>query len=122
MNQIFGHKFKKTVSSDDMIFFIDEIIVNNVDFYCSFTLDTEAPTYLDRSTDNGKTLPDPLKYLSASQITININVLLMKSMHPIYFWTRTSKGALVTLKYITDWESMSHQYPQTTTHQLRTDL
>ena len=61
----FGHKFKKTVSSDD-IFFIDEIIVNNVDFYCSFTLDTEALTYLDRSTDNGKTLPDPLKYLSAS--------------------------------------------------------
>ena len=85
----FGHKFKKTVSSDD-IFFIDEIILNNVDFYCSITLDTEAPTFLDRSTDNGKTLPDPLKYLSASQITINIYVLLMKGMHPIYFWTRTS--------------------------------
>ena len=44
------------------------------------------------STENGKTLPDPVKKPSASQMKIPITVLLLISKTLITFWTRTIYG------------------------------
>ena len=44
------------------------------------------------STENGKTLPDPVKKPSASQMKIPITVLLLISETLITFWTRTIYG------------------------------
>ena len=46
----------------------------------------------DRSTGNGNTFPDPEKSPSAFPVTINITVLLMRSLTLISFWTRTVYG------------------------------
>ena len=46
----------------------------------------------DRSTENGITLPDPVKNPSAFPATINISVLLMSSIALIFFSTRTIYG------------------------------
>ena len=43
----------------------------------------------DRSTENGITFPDPVKNPSAFPLTINITVLLMRSITLILFWIRT---------------------------------
>ena len=45
-----------------------------------------------RSSENGKTFSDTLKHPTASQITINIIVLLMRSITLISFWTCTCYG------------------------------
>ena len=47
----------------------------------------------DRPTENGITLPDPVKKPSAFPVTIGITVLLMSSITLISFWTRTIYGA-----------------------------
>ena len=46
----------------------------------------------DRSTENGITIPDPVRYLSVSPATINKTFLLMSSIALIYFWTRIIYG------------------------------
>ena len=46
----------------------------------------------NRSTENGITFPDPVKNPSAFPVTINIFVLLMRSITLISFWTRTIYG------------------------------
>ena len=75
-----GHIFKKTVSFDDIVHFIDEAnTMTYVDFDCGITFYPEAPTKLERSTENGKTFPDLVKNPCASQVTINITILLVRS-------------------------------------------
>ena len=46
----------------------------------------------DRSTENGITIPDPIKNLNAFPVTINIPILLMRSIALISFWVRTFHG------------------------------
>ena len=46
----------------------------------------------DRSIENGSTFTDPLKNPSAFPVTINITVLLMRSVSLISFWTCTIYG------------------------------
>ena len=81
-----GLNSKKTISSDTIVHFIEEEnIVTWGDFGCGITLYPEAPTKTDRPTDNGKTFPDPVKNPSASQVTIKITVLLMRTIPLISF-------------------------------------
>ena len=46
----------------------------------------------DRSTENGITFPDPVKNPNAIPATINIPVLLTRSIELIPLWTRTIHG------------------------------
>ena len=46
----------------------------------------------DGSTENGITIPDPTKNPKAFPVTINIPVLLMRSIALISFWARTIYG------------------------------
>ena len=78
--------FKKTVSFDDFVHFIDdENIVTYTDFDCGFTFYPETPTKSDRSTENGITFPDPVKNPSAFPVTIVITVLLMSRITLLSF-------------------------------------
>ena len=63
-----GQDFKKTVSFDDIVHFIDEEnIVTNVDFYCDTTFYPESPTkirqmnrernYISRSCEKPMCIP-----------------------------------------------------------------
>ena len=82
-----GQSFKKTVSSDGIVHFIDE--ENNmtyVDFLRGITFYPETPTKSDTSTENGITFPDPVKNPKAFPVTINITVFsLMSSITLISF-------------------------------------
>ena len=75
-----------------------------------------------------KLIPDSVKNPRASQVSITMTVLLMKSKPLLNFWTRTiflldmDPATLMTLIHTTDNESMCNQYPETTTHQPRTNL
>ena len=75
-----GQNFKKTVSFDDIVHFIDENIVTYVDFDCGITFYPETPKKTDRSTQKGITDPDPVENSSAFPVTINMNLLLMSSI------------------------------------------
>ena len=46
----------------------------------------------DRSTENGIAFPDPVKNPNAFPATLNIPVLLISSIAPLSFWTRTIYG------------------------------
>ena len=46
----------------------------------------------DRSTQNGITIPDPVKNPSAFPVTINITVFFMSSITLTSFWTHTTYG------------------------------
>ena len=81
-----GPNLKKTVSFDDVVHFIDkENMVTYVDFDYGITFFPETPTKSDRSSENGITLPDPVKNPYAFPATINIPVLLMSSIALIPF-------------------------------------
>ena len=81
-----GQKFKKTVSSDDIVHFIDEEnIVTYVHFDCKVASTLKLVQKSDRPTENGITFPDPVKNPSAFPVTTNITVLLMSSITLISF-------------------------------------
>ena len=81
-----GQNFKKTVSFDDIVHFIDEEdIVTYEDFDCGITFYPETPTKSQRSTENAITFPDPVKNPSALPVTIGITVLLISSITLISF-------------------------------------
>ena len=68
-----GYTFKKTVSFDDIVLFIDEEnIVICVQIDCGIFSTLKVLQKLDRSTENRETIPDPVKNSSASQVKINI--------------------------------------------------
>ena len=88
-----GPNVEKTVSFDDVVHFNDEEnIVTYVDFDCGITFCLKLLQKSDRSTENGITIPDPLKNLSAFPATINMSVLLMSSIALISIWPRTFYG------------------------------
>ncbi len=81
-----GPNLKKTVSFDDAVHFIDEEnMVTYVDFDCGITFFSETPKKSERSSENGITIPDPVKNPSAFPATINIPFLLMSSIALISF-------------------------------------
>ena len=81
-----GPNVKKIASFDDVVHFIDEEnMVTDVDFDCGITFFPETPTKSDRATENGITIPDPVKNLNAFPATINIPILLMSSIALISF-------------------------------------
>ena len=49
----------------------------------------------DISTDNIKTIPEPVKNPGAFQLRINVTVLLMNSLPLTSFWTRTIYGTWI---------------------------
>ena len=77
----FGQSWKTTVCFDDIVHFIGE---ENIMTYADF----------DRGIINRerKYLPDPVKSPTASQITISLTVLLMRSIPVRSFWTGTVSG------------------------------
>ena len=91
--RICGHNFERTVSFDNMVLLFDgENLVNYVDFDMVSFHTMKLQQKLNKSTENGKTSPGPVKNPRASQVTINITVLLTKNTHLITFSTRTSYG------------------------------
>ena len=91
-----GQNFKKTVSFNDIVHFIDEEdIVTYEDFDCGITFYPETPTknrqinrernYICRSCEKSKCIP-------SNPVTIGITVLLMSSITLISFWTRAICG------------------------------
>ena len=90
-----SQNFKKTVSFDDIVHFIDE---ENIVTYKKVLIVVLLSTLnllqkSDRSTENGITFPDPVKNPSTFPVTIGITVLLMSSKTLISFWTRTKYGS-----------------------------
>ena len=78
--------FRKTLSIDDIAHFFDEEnIVTYEDLDCGITFYAETPTKKDRSIENGITFPDSVENPSAFPVTINITVLLMRSITLISF-------------------------------------
>ena len=81
-----GPNVKKTVSFDDVVHFIDkENMATYVDFDGGIKFLPETPTKSDRATENRITFPDLVKNPNAFPVTINIPVLLMKSIALISF-------------------------------------
>ena len=82
----FGPNFKKTVSFDDVVHFIDEEnVVTYVDFDCGITFFPETPTKIRQINRERNYIPDPRKNATAIPATINITVLLMSSIPLISF-------------------------------------
>ena len=88
-----GRNLKKTVSSGDILHFIDEEDnVTNEDFDCGISFYPWTPTKIKQTTENGNTFLDPVKNASAFQVTIGLTVSLINSITLISFWIRTIYG------------------------------
>ncbi len=113
-----GQKFKKTVSFDDIVHFIDqEDIVTYEDFDCGFTFYPEFPTkireinrernYISRSCEKSKCTPSNFRHNCFIDEQHNSNIFLnpynSRDMIP---------AALISLNNTNDRESMTNQYPQ----------
>ena len=122
-----GPNFKKTVSFDDVVHFIDEEnIVTYVDFDCSITFLPETPTkirqitrernYISRSCEKPQYNPSNDQHVCPIDEQHSSNIFLT----PYILWDM-SPAALTSLNHNNDRYSVSNQYPQPTTHQPRTD-
>ena len=122
-----GRNFKKTVSLDDIVHFIDEVnIVIYVDFICGNTFYTETPkkvrqvnrelNYISRSCEEAKCIP------SNDQHNCSINEQHLSNFFlNLYNLWNIVPAAPMSLNHINDRDFMSNQYPQTVTHQPRID-
>ena len=122
-----GRNFKKTVSFDDIVHFIDEEdIVTYEDFACGITFYQETPKeireinreriYISRSCEKTKCVPINDWHNCFIDEQHNSNIFL----NPYNLWDMVP-AALMSLNHTNDRYSMSNQYPQPTTHQPRTD-
>ena len=122
-----GQNFKRTVSFDEIVHFIDEEnIVTYEDLDCGITFCPEAPTKIrqinrernciSRSCEKPKCHPsnDQNNCFIDEQHKSNI------FLNPYNLWDMVP-AALMSLNHTNDRFSMSNQYPQPTTHQPRTD-
>ena len=123
-----GQNFKKTVSFDDIVHFIDkEDIVIYDNFDCGVTFYPETPTkikqmnrernYISRSCEKSKCVPSNDRHNCFIDEQHNSNIFL----NPYNLWDM-APAALISLNHTNDRYSMSNQYPQPTTHQPRTEL
>ena len=122
-----GQNFKKTVSSDDIVHFIDEEdIVDYEDFDCAITFYPETPTkirqinrernYISRSCEKSKCIPSNDRHNCFIDDQHNSSIFL----HPYNLWDMVP-AALMLLNLTNDRYFMSNQYHQPTTQQPRTD-
>ena len=122
-----GRNFKKTVSFDDIVHFIDEEdIVTYENFDCGITFYHETPTkireinrkrnYVSRSCEKAKCIPSNGRHNCFIDKQHNCDI----SLNPYNLWDMVP-AALMSLNHTNDRYSMSNQYPQPTTHQPRTD-
>ena len=122
-----GQNFKKTVSFDKNVHFIDqEDIGTYEDFDCGFTFNTESPTkirqtnrernYISRSCEKTKCIPSNDRHNCFFDEQHNSNIFL----NLYNLWSMVT-AALMSLSHSNGTYSMFNQYPQPTTQQHRTD-
>ena len=88
-----GQIFRKTVSFDEIVHFIDEAgIIAYEDVACGITLYPETPTKVREINREGSYISRSCKKPSALPITFGKSILLMSSITLISFWTRTIYG------------------------------
>ena len=81
-----GQTFKKTVSFDDIVHFLDEEnIVTYVDFDCGITFYPETPTKIRQIKREQNYLSRSCEKPSALAAAINLTVLLMSSIALLSF-------------------------------------
>ena len=122
-----GQNFKKTVSFDKNVHFIDEEgIVTYEDFDCGFTFNPESPTkirqinreqnYISRSCEKPQCIPSNDQHICVVDELHSSNIL----MNPYNLWNLVP-AALLSLCHTNDTNSLFNQYPQPTTQQPRAD-
>ena len=122
-----GQNFRKTVSFDKNVHFIDEEdIVTYEHFDCGFTFNPESPTkirqtnrernYISRSCEKSKCIPSNDRHNCFIDEQHNSNIFL----NPYNLWGMVP-AALMSLSHNNDTNSMFNQYPHPTTQQPRTD-
>ena len=122
-----GQNFKKIVSFDKNVHFIDyEDIVTYEDFACGFTFNPESPTkirqtnrernYTSRSCKKAKCISSNDRHNCFVDEQHNSNIFL----NPYNLWGMVP-AALMSLSHNNDTYSMFNQYPQPTTQQPRAD-
>ena len=84
-----GHLYKRTVCFINMVHFTDgENILTYVNFDFSITFYPKLLQKSDKPTDTGWKFLNPVKNANAMQVSINLTVLLTRSILLISFWTR----------------------------------
>ena len=122
-----GQNFKKTVSFDKNVHFLDEEdFVTYEDFDCGFLFNPESPTkirqtnrernYISRSCEKSKCIPSNNRHNCFINEQHNSNIFL----NPYNLWG-IIPVALMSLSQNNDTYSMFNQYPQLTTQEHRTD-
>ena len=122
-----GQNFKKTVSFDDIVPFIDEEnIVTYVDFDSGITFYPETPIkviqinrerkYISRSCEKPKCIPSNNQHNCFIDEQYNSNIFLNR----YNLWDMV-RAALMSFNHTNDRYSMSNQYTQQSSHQPRTD-
>ena len=122
-----GQNFKKTVSFDNVVHFIDdEDIVIYEDFDFGIAFNPETPTkireinrernYIPRAFEKSKCIPSNDRHNCSFNQQHKSNIFL----NPYNLWVMVP-AALLSFNHTNDGYSMSNQYSQPTTHQPRTD-
>ena len=122
-----GPNLKKTVSFDDVVYFIDEEnLVTYLDFDCGITYFRETPTkirqinrerkYISRSCEKLRCIPSNDQHTCFVDEQHSSNIFL----NPYKFWDEVP-AARMSLSRTNDTYSMFNQNPQPTTQQPRAD-
>ena len=122
-----GQNFKKIVSFDKNVHFIDEEdIATYEDFDCGLTFNSESPTkirqinreqnYISRSCEKPQCIPSNDQHICVVDELHSSNIL----MNPYNLWDLVP-AALLSLCHTNDTYSLFNQYPQPTTQQPRAD-
>ena len=122
-----GPNVKKTVSSDDVVHFIDkENMLSYVDLGCGITFFSDTPTkireinrersYISRSCEKPQCIRSNDQHTCSIDEQHSSNIFL----NPYNLWDMVP-AALMSLNHTNDTYSMFNQYPQQTTQQPRTD-
>ena len=118
---------KKTVSSDDVVLFIDdENMVTYADFGCGITFLPGTPTKIEQinreRNHNSRSCEKPQCVPSSDQHTCSVDEQHSSNifLNPYNFWHMVPAAPL-SLKHTNDTYPLFNQYPQLTTQQPRTD-
>ena len=122
-----GQNFRKTVSFDEIVHFIDEgNSVTYEDLDCGIAFYPETPAklrqinrernYISRSCEKPKCIPSNNQHNCFFDEKHKSDIFL----NPYNLWDMVP-AALLSLNHGNDRHSMSNKHPQPTTHQLRTD-
>ena len=119
---------KKTVAIDGIVQFIDEEnIVTYVDIGCAITVHPEAPIKVGQATGERKNIfrscekPKCIPSNDQHNCSFDEEHTSNNFLNQNNLW-EIDPAALKSLNHWNDWDSVSNQYPQTTTHRPRTDF